>query len=170
MKDSKSILDLIKNGTFPSQKNSPTDGIFRETPLTSQQKEELVDVINLSFGLLRTNYHHLYFSAFKERDAEDSAKRLWLHSLASFQPSVILNAMDRIIKKSDYLPTLSQVIRICTELKHDFTLPSAHSAYVEACRAASPKRNAKWSHVAVYYAGREVGWNFLASSPENKAY
>lgn len=120
--------------------------------------------------MLRLNYHHLYFSAYNEVDALNSAKRLWMESLSAFTPDIILHAVHKLIKSSDYLPTISRVIRICIELSTETALPSAHSAYTEACRAPSPKINANWSHPAVYYAGKQSDWYFLANNIEKVAF
>lgn len=49
-------------------------------------------------------------------------------------------------------------------------LPDAHAAYREACLAPEPKQTARWSHAAVFHAGREAGWFYLASTPEAKAF
>jgi len=40
----------------------------------------------------------------------------------------------------------------------------------EACLAAEPRHAQRWSHPAVYHAGRETGWFLLASTPERKAF
>jgi len=103
-------------------------------------------------------------------DALNSAKRLWMESLTPFSPEVILSAVHQLIKESDYLPTISRIIRICIESSGNSNLPDAHSAYIEACRAPSPKRNARWSHPAVYYAGLESDWYFLANNTEKIAF
>jgi len=58
------------------------------------------------------------------------------------------------------------MIRACQGDPASFGLPDAHSAYVEACCAASPKAAQAWSHPAVYHAGQASDWFFLASSPE----
>ena len=50
-----------------------------------------------------------------------------------------------------------------------FGLPNARRAYVEACTAPAPKNAFKWSHPAVYYAGKAAGWQLLASEPEQVA-
>lgn len=49
-------------------------------------------------------------------------------------------------------------------------LPDPHSAYVEACMAPSPKKNAEYSHPIVFHAGVACGWQFLASRAEAEAY
>ena len=52
----------------------------------------------------------------------------------------------------------------------DANIPQAHQAYVEACRAPSPKAEHSWSHPAVYEAGRRSDWFFLATTPEQFAF
>jgi len=85
------------------------------------------------------------------------------------QPQTILKAARSVIEASEFLPTLRTMIYHC-ELQNDLGLPDAHQAYLEACRAPSPKATFRWSHLAVYYAGKECDWFFLQSSSENVAY
>ena len=170
MKDSNPLLEQGAQKIVQSQNNSPTEAGPHKAQLHPEQKDQLIDTINQSFELLRLNYHHLYFSAYSEIDALNSAKRLWLESLTPFEPEAILQAVHRLIKESDYLPTISRVIKVCLELSHGQSLPDARSAYIEACNASSPKRNFPWSHRAVYYAGKKTDWHFLASSDEKIAF
>lgn len=102
--------------------------------------------------------------------ALNTAKRLWMENLSAFSPDDILRAVNSIIKRSDYLPTLSHVVRACTEAANGTTLPNARNAYIEACNAPSPKTNVRWSHPAVYYAGKQSDWFFLANNSEKVAY
>lgn len=129
-----------------------------------------METLNECFELLRLNYQHLYFSAYPDKDAINSAKRLWLENLAEFKPEIIRTATHAIIKESDYLPTISRMVKLCISLNSGNHLPDVHSAYVEACNASSPKQNHPWSHPAVYHAGRCSGWFFLANNIEAVAY
>lgn len=147
-----------------------TEAGHHNDTLSAEDKSTLIDTINQSFELLRINYQHLYFSAYSEIDALNSAKRLWMESLSPFSADVILHAVRRIIKESDYLPTVSRVIRLCIDISSEHTLPNAHNAYIEACNAPSPKRNATWTHPAVYYAGKQTDWFFLANNTEKTAF
>jgi len=119
--------------------------------------------------LLRINYHHLYFSAYSEIDALNAAKRLWLDALGHFSPAIILQATSEVIKHSDFLPTISKMLVQCQTLS-DGALPDARTAYIEACQAPSPKQNYRWSHPAVYYAGKACDWFFLTSNSEKIAF
>jgi hypothetical protein len=174
MKDSKQLLDQLEQKIAPSQSNSAIPAGHPENQnrenLSKEQKVNLANTINECFELLRINYQHLYFSAYPEMDAVNSAKRLWLESLATFSTETILSATHEIIKQSDYLPTVSRMIKKCIELSTSDVLPDAHSAYVEACNAPSPKQNYQWSHPAIYYAGKQSNWYFLASNNESIAF
>ncbi len=121
------------------------------------------------FALLRINYHNQYYKAYSDTQVLNQIKRLWLESLSRFEPEVLLRGAKRVIENSEFLPTLHTMIQHC-ESESSEGLPDAHSAYVEACNAPSPKASAKWSHPAVYYAGRDSDWFFLAGNNENVAF
>jgi len=103
-------------------------------------------------------------------DAVNAAKRLWLENLGCYKPDIIRQATHSLIQQSDYLPTISKLIKKCMELSSDQTLPNVHDAYSEACNAPSPKQNASWSHPAVYYAGQKSNWRFLSGSDAKIAF
>lgn len=128
-------------------------------------------MINQVFALFRLNYHNQYYSAFGEAAQLQQIKRLWLDSLVQFSPETILLGARRCIETSEYLPTLARMHSCCNEAHMDaHGLPDARSAYREACLAAQPREAQRWSHPAVYHAGRETGWLLLASTPEAKAF
>ena len=131
---------------------------------------ELVDAINQVFALFRINYHNQYHSAFGDVNTVNQAKRLWVESLQRFAPETILRAAKQAIEQSDYLPTLHKMLTYCRGTPQQHGLPDVHSAYMEACRAPSPKAEQKWSHAAVYHAGRESDWFFLANNPERLTF
>lgn len=130
---------------------------------------ELIDAINQVFSLFSLNYHNQYYAAFKDTEKEVQAKRLWLDGLRGFEPEVILKAAKSVIINNDYLPTLHAMLEQCHR-KTGTTLPDAHAAYVEACRAPNPKASADWSHPAVYHAGKRSDWYFLATTSEATAF
>lgn len=81
---------------------------------------------------------------------------------------MILRGARKAIEESTYLPNLNTMIECCRD--SDRTLPSTREAYLEACRATSPKAAWAWSHPAVYHAGRATGWRTLASESESFSY
>lgn len=74
----------------------------------------------------------------------------------------------RAILQSEYLPTVHKMLQLCAAGENG--LPEPRAAYREACNAPSPKADCDWSHPAVYHAGREANWFFLANNPESVAY
>ncbi|GAA5524843.1 hypothetical protein Maes01_01402 [Microbulbifer aestuariivivens] len=120
------------------------------------------------FGLLKLSYHNQFNAAFPDTETLHLAKRLWLESLEAFTPEQIVAGAKRAIKQCEYLPTVHKMLQLCAA--GDNGLPDARAAYREACNAPSPKANYHWSHPAVYHAGREANWFFLANNPESTAY
>ena len=97
------------------------------------------------------------------------AKRLWMRLLGDYTGEVIMRAAEKAVKESSWLPNVHEVLARC-DISEVLGLPSAHAAYVEACRATSPKKEYKWSHPAVYFAGRATDWFFIANETEQKAF
>lgn len=74
------------------------------------------------------------------------------------------------IEHSEYLPTLNRMHDCCRQGLQEYGLPSEHDAYMEACQAALPKSAQPWSHPAVYLAGRDTNWFFLANNIERDTW
>jgi len=121
------------------------------------------------FALFRINYHNQYYKAYTDDTVLNQIKKLWLESLVRFTPDTIQRGAKRAIENSEFLPTLHTMIRHC-EAESAQGLPQAHAAYIEACQAPSPKANYRWSHPAVYHAGKAADWFFLANNPEKVAF
>ena len=130
---------------------------------------EKVDAINQVFALFKLNYHNQFYKAFTQSNDLNSTKRLWLESLAHFSPETLLRAAKAVMQTSEFLPTLHTMLKHCEQQSIN-GLPQVHAAYLEACRAPSPKAEFSWSHPAVYHAGKNVDWYFLQSNAENVAF
>lgn len=130
----------------------------------------LIDAINQVFTLFRLNYHNQYLKAFGNAAELNEVKRLWLEMLGQFDARTLLAAARSVIETSEYLPTLRTMIHHCERASTGPQLPDTHSAYIEACRAPSPKAAYNWSHPAVYHAGRRSDWYFLQSNSEAVAF
>lgn len=151
------------------QNNSPT-AAGHSKPEPQAKKLALIDAINQTFTLFRLNYHNQYLKAFGNTEELNEVKRLWLEMLGKFDARTILNSAKCIIETSEYLPTLRTMIYHCERNSSGLRLPDTHSAYIEACRAPSPKAAYAWSHPVVYYAGKQCDWYFLQSNAEAVAY
>jgi len=82
----------------------------------------------------------------------------------------ILRGARHAIEHSEYLPTLHRMRECCELGLTTLGLPSPRDAFLEACRAGSPKAAQPWSHPAVYVAGRDSDWFFLSNNPEQKTW
>lgn len=126
-----------------------------------------MEAINQVFALFRLNYHNQYYAAYPDAGQLGQIKKLWLDSLADFPVEQILLGAKHAIENSEYLPTLHRMLDCCREAAGDLGLPRATDAYREACIAGNPKSAQAWSHPAVYLAGRDSDWFFLANNPES---
>ncbi|MCR6652498.1 MAG: replication protein P [Cellvibrionaceae bacterium] len=134
------------------------------------RRTALIDAINQVFTLFRLNYHNQYLKAFGNAAELNEVKRLWLEMLGQFDARTLLAAAKSVIETSEYLPTLRTMIYHCERASSDPGMPDAHSAYLEACRAPSPKAAHPWSHPAVYHAGKRCDWYFLQTTSEAVAF
>lgn len=125
-----------------------------------------VDAINQIFAEFEFAYHNQFHKAFADAQSLAIAKKYWLSCLENYSPPQIVQAAKSVIRESEYLPSIAVILQACEKGYALFGLPSAREAYVEACRAPSPKRDFAWSHAAVYLAGQATGWFELANEPE----
>jgi hypothetical protein len=164
MSGNKSITDIANTIEQIGQKlPNPNPASANHVP-----REDYVEAINQVFALFRLNYHNQYYAAYPDAEQVKQIKKLWLESLTKYPVAVILQGAKQAIEHSDYLPTLSKMHQFCIDYLQQIGIPSAHDAYIEACSATSPKREASWSHPIVYLAGRDTGWYELAN--EREAY
>lgn len=173
MQDSNSLIHQVAQEIAASQNSSTTAAGQTDSAQAHEQPalgEGHIDAINQVFALFRINYHNQYYAAFKDNELLNQARRLWLNSLAQFAPETILRGARKVIEESEYLPTLHRMIRACQGEPGKFGLVDAHQAYVEACRAPSPKAAHAWSHPAVYHAGCASDWYFLTTNAEKVAF
>lgn len=78
----------------------------------------------------------------------------------------LLNARD--FKEFFNLPAFRDLCRKVDSVKYG--LPPVHQAYQEACIRPSPKDRQRWSHPAVYHAGKNTGWHELACTPTDQIF
>jgi len=116
------------------------------------------------------NYHNQFYAAYPDQSQLNQIKKLWLDALADFPVEQILRGAKHAIEHSEYLPTLNRMLESCTASLESLGLPAPRDAYLEACRAPSPKSAQPWSHPAVYLAGRDSDWFALAGEPESRTW
>ena len=132
--------------------------------------QQHVDAINQLFTEFELAYHNQFHKAFGTSEQIIMAQQLWLNALSDIAPQRIIQGGRRAIKRSEYLPTIHSIRKFCFPSPEELGVPDSHSAYIEACRAPSPKNEQPWSHPIVYLAGQASDWFFIASNSEAKAY
>ena len=162
--DSKQVLNRVTQQLKQASADSVTPAGQNNAPSDDQ-----LSAINQIFELFRFNYHNQFLKAFPDLDTMNMAKRLWLRLLGDYSGEVIMRAAEKAVKENSWLPNVHEVLARC-DVAEVLGLPAAHAAYVEACRAPSPKKEFNWSHPAVYFAGRATDWFFIANEPEEKVF
>ena len=171
MADHKQAAELaqqIAQKTEVSQTTSVTPAGQDER--VDRDDSSLIEAINQVFALFRLNYHNQYYAAWSDAQQLGQVKRLWLEALSEFSGELILMGARRAIEGSDYLPTLNRMLASCSEALSELGLPSAATAYEEACLAPNPKADASWSHPIVYLTGRDASWHLLANHARSEAW
>ena len=135
------------------------------TPLGHQKlnsnKEEFIECIDSLFLKLELAYHYQFYKVFGTDDRLNEGKKLWAISLKSFSTETILEGIESVVGSQSYLPTLTDLIKACSEINNQDGFPSVEEAYIEARKSFSPRAEYPWSHPIVYFAGKKIGWNFL---------
>ena len=124
-------------------------------------KEEFITSIDALFLKLELAYHYQFYKVFGTDDKLNEGKKLWANSLKIYEVSIINEASEEIIHTQPYFPTLTDIVKLCEQLKKSTSLPSADEAFIEARKSFSPRKKYNWSHPIIYLAGKKTGWNFL---------
>ena len=138
------------NVTNPGQKN-----------LSSDILQEYIESIDALFLKLELAYHYQFYKVFGTDDKLNEGKKLWANSLKKYEVTIINEASEEIIHTQSYFPTLTDIVKLCEQLKKSTSLPSADEAFIEARKSFSPRKKYNWSHPIIYLAGKKTGWNFL---------
>ena len=176
MRDSRELTEQAAREIAASQRTSATPHGHNETGAATRAPEQRlpdtahIEAINQVFALFRLNYHNQYYAAFPDAEQLRQIKKLWLDSLGEYPVEQILRGARHAIEHSEYLPTLHRMRECCELGLTALGLPSPRDAFLEACQAGSPKAAQPWSHAAVYVAGRDSDWFFLANNPEQATW
>lgn len=164
MRDTRELVSQAGREIEASSKTSATPP--GQTKEQAESRENHIEAINQVFALFRLNYHNQYYAAYPDGEQLNQIKKLWLEALADYPVEQILKGAKHAIENSEYLPTLNKMLESAAEGLADFGLPSARDAYLEACQKPSPKSAQRWSHPAVYLAGKDSDWFFLGNNAE----
>ena len=136
---------------------------------STSTKEDFVKSIDDLFLKIELAYHYQFYKVFGTDEKLKEGKKLWATSLKNKNPEDILKAVEFVILNQSYLPTLTDIMKACEEMKRQDGYPSVEEAYVEARKSYQPEeKNYKWSHPIVYFAGKKIGWSYLCEKIPKK--
>jgi len=171
MSDHKALQPVLNRVTQQLQQPDNDSQIPAGSSFDKHADVDQKSAINQIFELFRFNYHNQFLKAFPDHDTVIMAKQLWSRLLVDYDANTMLKAAELVVKQQKFLPNVHDVLEACEQAQHIVLgVPDPHAAYVEACRAPSPKAEYNWTHPAVYYAGRASDWFMLANEPEQVAY
>jgi len=157
MKKIKNILNQENiQKTFQQEEKTPRG----PQKLSSSKKEFIASIDNL-FLKLELAYHYQFYKVFGTDERLNEGKKLWAMSLKGFSLDTLGQAIEDVIGSQSYLPTLTDIVKACSEIKDKDGFPSIEEAYIEARKSYSPRNEYPWSHPIVYFSGKKLGWNTL---------
>ena len=157
MKKVKNILNQENiQKTFHQEEKTPRG----PQKLSSSKKEFIASIDNL-FLKLELAYHYQFYKVFGTDERLNEGKKLWAMSLKGFSLDTLGQAIEDVIGSQSYLPTLTDIVKACSEIKDKDGFPSIEEAYIEARKSYSPRNEYPWSHPVVYFSGKKLGWNTL---------
>ena len=127
----------------------------------SSSKKEFIAAIDNLFLKLELAYHYQFYKVFGTDERLNEGKKLWAMSLKGFSLDTLGQAIEDVIGSQSYLPTLTDIVKACSEIKDKDGFPSIEEAYIEARKSYSPRNEYPWSHPIVYFSGKKLGWNTL---------
>ena len=157
MKKVKNILNQENiQKTFQQEEKTP-----RGPQKLSSSKKEFIAAIDNLFLKLELAYHYQFYKVFGTDERLNEGKKLWAMSLKGFSLDTLGQAIEDVIGSQSYLPTLTDIVKACSEIKDKDGFPSIEEAYIEARKSYSPRNEYPWSHPIVYFSGKKLGWNTL---------
>lgn len=97
------------------------------------------------------------------------AHKVFERDMADLSDAQIALAADRAKDFVGFF-TFPAFRELCRTSPEDYGLPAVHAAYLEAAMSDGPRDRCKWSHAAVYFAGRETGWFELRTFTEKEIF
>jgi hypothetical protein len=130
---------------------------------TSQAHAPSFDArVEYVFSAFRAAYGSRFTSARSAQELIDF-KQMWQSILKPFDIDEVKQAVQTTITTLHWPPSIIEFLEKLQSARVGFSLPSSDQAYHEACAHAAAPTRARWTHVAIYHAGRDTGWHRLRS-------
>lgn len=102
--------------------------------------------------------------------AVEYAKKLYEAGISDKQMISGVEAFKRKASTEPFSVNPAEFVALCAPTASEVGMPLVEDAYRECCRYSSWIANHRWSHDAVYLAGRAVGWGVLQTKPEKYSW
>jgi hypothetical protein len=159
----KDVTDILNSGKLGATKQTPRSE--QSSVIQGSLNLETKRVHELAFAKA---YRLLYSYGFVNFVVDDTDYRLWEESCQDLTSEELIHGARESANFKGRWFRINDFRQLCQSSPN--SIPDAHDAYVEACMAQYPKAEQKWSHLAVYHAGRLCGWTFLAGNMESVAF
>jgi len=104
---------------------------------------------------------------FLEPLAKDFAREIYKANLSDQAIHAGIERFKAGAAEKPFMPNPAEFVELCLMPVVDGA-PDERKAYKEACASAGFLSDAKWSHPAVYVAGKATGWYDLRNKPEKE--
>ena len=138
--------------------------------ISNSDRESFIAAIDNLFLKLELSYHYQFYKVFGTDERLIEAKKLWAESLKKYPSESIDSAVEIVIQSNDYLPTLTEIIKACSETMGSINIPNPQEAFIEAQKSSSPRDSFPWTHPIIYWAGKEIGWELINSSNNTNTF
>lgn len=121
--------------------------------------------------LLNEAYPAQFARAYPRDEDRERARGVWVAALKGYAPNRIKRAGQKAIRSGNkFMPSLGDVIRFCQFSYEELGLKQPLQAYYEACNASCQQLEGAWSHPAVYFAAKSIGWYWLRSESQSRVF
>lgn len=135
--------------------------VFSDLPRDDQAR-----LVNLIFSELRSAYPGQYLKYSREINDWEVTERKRLVRDEDFRRLTAVQIKEGLAKscRLEFLPTIGKFIQNCIPSLQSLGLPDAEQAWQEASNHSHEVVQHKWSHWAVYEAGKRTGWHTIRSA------
>ena len=138
--------------------------------ISNSDRKKFIEAIDNLFLKLELSYHYQFYKVFGSDHKLTEAKKLWAKSLKKYPPECINSAIETVIEYNDYLPTLTEIIKACSESMGSINIPTPQEAYIEAQKSSPPRNTFPWTHPIIYWVGKEIGWELINSPNDTNTF
>lgn len=162
------ILPPLNQISEASEPAYEPDSTTSSTQTGSRIPHNAKILTNMVFARLRAIYGNKFEQAFgNSEEAMVRTKREWALALAPFDAPSTERALEHCKRNMAWPPSIAEFLAL---LEQATGMPSARSAYEEACRCRITPAEFAWTHPVIYHTASEVGFWRLQTEAEYRTW